>query len=146
MSRVTSPLPMNDVQDLNEAPHVLPQLIDMILGEQQVLPAQQKQLWTHLAECVHCQAFLGSYLLAVIESNKEHDEPEDQARELLNRLTQMIHETLREDIPAYIQRLEEQDEKEANRSFPQFAEHLQVCQDCQEAVRALRLWIRQSGV
>jgi hypothetical protein len=145
MKEITVPLPTSDPADLGKFPHFLPQLIDMITGKCQLFPAQQEQCWQHLAECIHCQTFLGSYLVEIIKYDKAHNNPEGSAQELLIQLTQIMHKTLKEDIPAYVEALEEQREEEANSRFPLLADHLQACQDCQLAVQDLRSWLRQLG-
>lgn len=145
MKGITAPLHVSDLGDLNKPPHVLSQLIDMITGELQLPPAQQEQRWEHLAECIHCQAFLGSYLIKMIEYNKAHGEPEEPAQELLSRLARIMHETLKEDIPAYVETLEELGEGHAKSRFPEFANHLQTCRDCQLAVQDLRSWLVRPG-
>jgi hypothetical protein len=144
MKGITVPLPANDLGSLKKPPHVLPQLIDMITGKRQLPPEQQEQRWEHLVECIHCQTFLGSYLVKMIEYDKAHGNPAGTAQELLTRLTQIIHETLKEDIPAYVEALREQSEEETNNRFPRLAEHLQACRDCQSAVQDLRSWLGQS--
>lgn len=144
MNRITGTLPTNSWKSLEKPPHVLPQLIDLLTGQDQVLPAQQEQRWAHLAECAQCQEFLRRYLAKMIEDDKAQGNPEGQAPELLTQLTHLMHEQLKEDVPAYIETLEEQNEEEANRRFPRFAQHLASCRDCQAAVQDLHSWLSQS--
>lgn len=144
MNKITVKLPASGWERLKEPPHVLPQLIDLLIGQDQVLPAQQEQRWAHLAECAHCQEFLRRYLTKLIEYDKEQGNLEGQAPKLLAQLTHIMHEQLKEDIPAYVETLEEQNEEEANRRFPRFVKHLASCQDCQEAVQGLHSWLSQS--
>jgi hypothetical protein len=63
---------------------------------------------------------------------------------LLTQLTHLMHGQLKEDIPAYVEILEEQNEEEANRRFPRLVKHLATCQVCQEAVQELHSWLSQS--
>ena len=141
MPSTTVPLPMNELEDLQRPPHVLSQLIDMLFDEERFLPEQQTQRWTHLATCIPCQSFLGSYLLQSIEYDKAHGKPEGPAQEHLARLIQHMHQTLEVDIPPYVEALEERGVEEANKLFPQFAEHVQTCPECQSAVQDLRRWL-----
>ena len=141
MRSTTVPLPMNELEDLQRPPHVISQLIDMLFDEEQPLPEQQTQRWAHLTTCIPCQAFLGSYLLQSIEYDKAHGKPDGVAQEHLARLIQHMHQTLEADIPPYVEALEERGVEEANTMFPQFAEHMQTCPECQAAVQDLRLWL-----
>ncbi len=144
MNKITVTLPASGWESLEKPPHVLPQLISILTGQDQVLPAQQEQRWAHLAECVHCQEFLRRYLAKMIEYDKAQGNPEGQAPELLTQLAHIMHEQLKEDVPAYVETLEELNEEEANRRFPRFAMHLAMCRDCQEAVQDLHSWLSQS--
>lgn len=136
----TIPFFKDAIEDISKPPHVIPQLVDMILGEQ-VFSAQQQQAWDHLAVCIHCQTFLACYLHEVIAYDKEHGESEERAQKLLTKLAQIIHETLKEDIPAYVEALEKQGATAAARRFPQFAEHLPTCQICQLTVQNIHEWL-----
>ncbi|GAC1407489.1 MAG: hypothetical protein NVSMB49_27480 [Ktedonobacteraceae bacterium] len=144
MKGTTVSLLTDNLENLNNSPHVLSQLIDILIEEDATLPDQQEQRWSHLATCVPCQAFLGSYLLKVIEYDEAHGNAKGPVQELLIRLIQNMHEILQEDIPAYVEALEEQKE-EVNKQFPQFSDHLQSCRDCQTAVQDLRSWLHQSS-
>ncbi len=144
MNKITVTLPTSGWESLEKPPHVLPQLINILTGQYQVLPAQQEQRWAYLAECVQCQEFLRRYLAKMIEYDKAQGTLEGQAPELLTQLTHIMHEQLKEDIPAYVETLEEQNEEEANRRFPRFAKHLSICRDCQTAVQDLHCWLSQS--
>jgi hypothetical protein len=146
MTKVTITQPLSGWESLKKPPHVLPQLIAILSGQDQELPAQQEQRWAHLAECIDCQAFLRSYLVKLIESDKAQDNAETLAPALLTQLTYIMHEQLKEDIPAYVETLETQNEEEANRRFSRFAMHLSTCRDCQGAVQDLHAWLSQSEV
>ncbi len=141
MEKASTVLLIGDVEELREPPHVISQLIDMVLGEDQNLLAQQEQRWAHLKICVSCQAFLGSYLLKAIEYDKAHDIPSQGTQQLLSKLTQLMHGTLAEDMPAYIEALENRGEAEANKLFTQFVDHLRSCRECQLEVQDLRSWL-----
>ena len=143
MRSTTIPLPISELEALQYPPHVLSQLIDMLSDEEQSLLVQREQRWAHLATCIPCQTFLGSYLLKTIEYNEAHGSPEGSVQELLARLIQSIHQTLEADVAPYVEALEEQGVEEANNEFPQFAEHLQTCRECQAAVQDVRVWVHQ---
>ena len=137
----TIPFFKDAIEDVSRPPHVVPQFVDMILGEQQLSPTHQQQAWDHLAVCIQCQTFLECYLHEVIAYNKEHSEPDERVRKLLTKLAQIIHETLKEDIPAYVETVEKQGAATAARRFPQFAEHLPTCQICQLTVQNIHEWL-----
>lgn len=146
MKEIVATLPVDGLDDLQKPPHVMSQFIDLLTGELQQFSTEPEQRWGHLEECLHCQVFLGSYLAKLIEYNEKNNNPVKPEQELLTRLIQVMHETLRRDIPAYIEVFEEQGEKEASKRFPQLTEHFQTCQDCCQAVEDLRVWLRQEGL
>jgi len=145
MRRSTVTLPENNQGSLSQPPHALNQVIDMLVGNQPLPLEQQKERWDHLAHCLECQVFLGIYLVNLIEYDRAAGNPTEPAQELLTKLTAILndlHETLKEDIPAYVEALEELNVADANQKFPQLCEHVLFCQDCQEAVEDLRFWLR----
>lgn len=141
--RTIATLPASDPGDLLKPPHVLSQFMDAIMGKQQLSSDQQEQRRKHLAECIHCQAFLGSYLVNRLEETETPDGPGAPVQELLTQLRRIMHETLAADVSAYADKLVKNGKEEANNQFPLFAEHLQSCQDCQLAVQDLQAWLRQ---
>ena len=145
MKKEVPTLQTNDLGSLEQPPHVMTQYIDMLANEQPLSLAQQTERWEHLAHCLECEIFLGSYLVKLIEYDKTCGIPTEVAEDLLTRLPQLIesnHEILKEDIPAYVEALEELSEEDANKRFSQLSEHVKHCMDCQEAVQDLREWIR----
>lgn len=143
MRRRTVTLPARDPGNLLKPPHVLSQFIDAITEKQQLSSDQQEQTRNHLARCIHCQSFLGSYLVSMLTDDKTSDTLKGEARELLAQLKSIIHETLAADIPAYVDELVENGQEEADSRFPLFTEHLQSCQDCQQVVQDLQTWLKQ---
>ena len=142
MSRkITAMLPKIEPESVEKPPHVVPQYIDMIKGKRHFTSAQQKHRWEHLASCIHCQVFLGSYLVKAIEYNKAHGIPEGLEQKLLSQLNEVMHETLKEDILGYVEVLIGQDEEDANDRFPLLAHHLQECPVCHSAVQDLQSWL-----
>jgi len=129
-------------EKLNQPPHILPQLIDIVTGEQQYTSAEQEQRWQHLARCMYCQAFTGIYLLEVIESEVEPGSSKERARKLLIKLTSVMHRVLAVDIPPYVEMFVEQGGERAHQQFPMLGEHLPTCQACQAEVQNLYTWLR----
>lgn len=143
MKERTDALSTDDAGNLNKFPHVLSQMIDIIVGKAQASPGEKERRWRHLAECIYCQTFLASYLLETIADDKAHGLAEEPARGLLTRLTRIMHGTLKRDIPAYVETLVEQGIEETAGLFPLLTDHLRDCQDCQSAVQDLQSWLQE---
>lgn len=143
MPELTIILPVSEPGNLHEPPHVLAQFVDMVTAKSFADDESQKQISTHLATCIYCQTMLGSYLVALSKYNKAHNIPVDDVEKLLGQLKDIIHETIKDDIPAYVDALMEQNEKKANQHYPLFAEHLQSCEDCKREVADLHSLLQQ---
>lgn len=139
--KTTATLPKIEPESVEKPPHVVPQYIDMINGKRHFTPVQQKKRWGHLSSCIHCQVFLGSYLVKAIEYNRTHGIPEGLEEKLLSQLNEVMHETLKEDILGYVEVLIGQDEEEANDRFPLLAHHLRECSVCRSAIQDLVSWL-----
>lgn len=131
--------------ELEKPPHLLSQFIDMLIDQQPLSIEQQEERWEHLEQCIYCQSFLGIYLLKRIEDDTQHGEVEESTKMLLSRLTHIMHETLQDDIPAYVEMFVAQGEIQAYKHFPLLTEHLVTCKDCQNEVQTLQIWLRQSA-
>lgn len=129
-------------EGLCQPPHILPQLIDTVAEKLYFSSAEQTQRWQHLAECVYCQALLGTYLLEVIDREEEQESSRLRARQLLARLTGIMHRTLAADIPAYAETLVAQGDERARRQFPLLIEHMHTCPTCRSEARNLQTWLQ----
>ncbi len=117
-----------DNYHLEQHPHILLVLIDLIRGVGHPNPSEQEQILSHLVECVPCQDDLRT-LLAI---ELERDRPEEPIRKLISRLSSIIEKTrIRQDIPAYVEAIELWGDEEAKKRYPQLADHLQICKSCQ---------------
>lgn len=143
MKENTTILLTNSSEKLDQAPHVLAQLIDLLRGTLPFSPAQYQQIEQHLAECIHCQVFVELALLSMLEDAQAHHDPTEPAQQLLKRWSRITHATCKGDIPAYVDTLMEQGEEKACTRFPLLAEHMCTCQDCQAEVRDLCSWLDQ---
>lgn len=139
MTVPTQPL-VDSPGELEKPPHLVSQFIDMLIDQQPLSAELQEERWEHLELCIYCQGFLGTYLLKKIEYDTEHGESEEAAKVLLSQLKHLMHETLKKDIPAYVEMFLEQSETQA-RQFPLLVEHLATCKDCQDEVQALQTWL-----
>lgn len=126
-------------ESLEEHPHVVQKLINLVKNEWQPTPPQYEELLTHLTGCIDCQIALGTLIAIEREYDRATSSPVGPAEQLLSRITKIIHETkARDEIRAYIELLEAKGEKKANKKFPQFVEHLKQCKACQLAVEETR--------
>lgn len=132
-------------ESVSNSQHVLPQCIDIVTRNRRLSVARQTLLRAHYAHCIHCQVMIGTFLRSLERGIGEKREPvvtDTLAQANLYRLKQILHSLVREDIPAYIDTLEEHGEAAAGKKHPAFAEHLDYCQDCQNAVEETRRWLQ----
>jgi len=141
--RKTHVLPEIGFENLDLPPHVLSLLVDMMLGNWQPAPADLEALPSHLVECLHCQLALGTLIALELHSDLA-EEDRGTLRNLLARLTDLIHETQIDDLVAYLEVLEVQGQDEASSRFPVLAEHLKHCQDCRSTIEETRALLRSA--
>ena len=130
---------------LDKPPHILPQLVEIVEGDWQPASTEQEQLLAHLVECEYCQVTLGVLVEARLAEGSPGDSSEDQARQLLTRLGGITQKKQAhyEQIAAYIETLEARGEKAANKKYPDLAEHLKQCKECQNLVKSTLALIAQ---
>lgn len=133
----------NSSEKLNQAPHVLAQLMDLLRGTPLFAPAQSQQIEQHLAGCIHCQVFVELALLSMIEDAQAHNDPTEPAWQVLKHWSRITHATCKDEIPAYVDMLMAQGEEQACTHFPLLAEHIHTCQACREEVHDLYTWLDQ---
>jgi hypothetical protein len=136
--------------DLSIEPHVLPLLIEMLIGDGQQAFSQQQQLHTHLATCHYCRSAV-IYLLGV---EKEYDHRNNDTEEHVNNLlTRFAHlhraiETMEahayERMGAYAEAIAAEGRDKANLRFPDMAVHLRTCSDCRSILEATLAFITGS--
>ncbi|SRR5260370_29819117 len=129
---------------LLEKPHILSHILDVLTRKRQLIAAERKRMREHLTNCIHCQVFLWRFLAETIKYDQEHGILDESGRKLLAQLTRIIHETLKDAIPRYVEVLEGRGEEEANKQFPILEEHLKNCRICQYIVEGTRSWLRQA--
>ncbi|HYT37558.1 MAG TPA: hypothetical protein VEL49_10290 [Ktedonobacteraceae bacterium] len=128
---------------LDKPPHILPQLMEIVEGDWQPTPTRQEQLLAHLVECEYCQVTLRVLVEARLDEGSPGSSSEDPVRELLARLGGFAQKKQAhyEQIAAYIETLEARGEKAANKKYPELAEHLKQCKECQMLVKSTRTLI-----
>ena len=130
--------------DKEGKPHVLEQLIKLISDNRSLTRAERKKMREHLVGCLYCQAFLGEYLIESIEYDRVNSTSEIPARNLIAQLEKVMHQRLKEDIPAYVETVERSGEDEAYKHFSLLVSHFVDCQECRAEVEGLQSWLRQA--
>lgn len=143
MKEKAATLHIHHFEELDQAPHVLAQLLDLLNGTLHLSITRRRQIGQHLASCLPCQVCAAMALLAVVEDARARGEPVERIQRLLTCLLRITHAAFKEEIPAYVDTLIEQGEREARARFPWLTEHVRICQDCEEEVHDLRSWLAQ---
>ncbi len=141
---------ITNCDNLNKPPHIVPELINMMIDEcQPSLPAREQCL-KHLIECLSCQVALGTLLMTELDYDRQAGCSTEPVQKLLSRLTEITHKTqIQEQMGGYIEALQKEREEEANKQFPIFAEHLKSCKDCHSTVEgtlSLLVQVEKAGV
>jgi uncharacterized protein YbaR (Trm112 family) len=123
--------------DLLVSPHIVGELIRLVVGEWQPDPSQQEQLIAHLTGCPYCRTALIVLLSAEQEYEKLNDYPEVSARNLLARFVTIHHEIEAKDyeqMGAYAEAIVAGGRKKADKRFPILAEHVRRCPGCKSTL------------
>ena len=145
MSRKKAEVMRTQDSDLEQPPHVLSVLIDLVRGEVHPNSSEQERIFGHLSECVLCQDALRTLLAIELDRDRQIGITEEPIRKLISRLSSIIEKTqIRQDIPAYIEAIELWGDEEAGKRYPQLAEHLQNCKSCQSLVAAVQCLKREA--
>ena len=130
---------------LDKPPHILPQLVEIVEGDWQPASTEQEQLLAHMVECEYCQVTLRVLVEARLAEGSPGSSSKDPARKLLARLGEFAQKKQAhyEQIAAYIETLEARGEKAANKKYPELAEHLKQCKECQNLVKSTLALIDQ---
>lgn len=126
-------------EHLEQAPHVLAQVLDLFGGASLPSPEQRQQLVRHLAVCMHCQIGIELVLQELLE--RAEGRAAEQARSLLTFWLDLTHTVLAGQIPSYVDAVLAQGEHKASACFPVLAQHLHSCGNCREEVRVLCEWL-----
>jgi uncharacterized protein with PIN domain len=123
--------------DLLVSPHIVGELIRLVVGEWQPDPSQQEQLIAHLTECPYCRTALIVLLSAEQEYEKLNSSPESSARNLLARFVTIHHEIEAqeyEQMGAYAEAIVAEGREKADKRFPILAEHVRRCPGCKSTL------------
>ncbi len=128
-----------DSYKLDQPPHILLVLIDLVKGEGHLNADDQERMVGHLAECLACQDALRTLLAIELDQDRQVGITEEPIAKLISRITSIIEKThIRQDIPAYVEAIELWGDEEAKKKYPGLAEHLQNCQSCRSMVTGVQ--------
>ena len=146
----TTALLVQSSDTLDQPPHILPALIELVRDEGRPTAVEEEQQLAHLAECLSCQDALRALLAIELDRDRQAGITEEPVWKLISRLSDIREETrIRDDIPAYIEALELWGSEEAQKRYPRLVEHLRKCKSCQSTVagiQALKFDAEQAGL
>ena len=123
--------------DLLVSPHIISELIHLVLDKWQPDLAQQEQLVAHLTGCPYCRTALIVLLSAEQEYEELNSSPESSARNLLTRFVTIHHEIEAKDyeqMGAYAEAIVAEGREKADKRFPILAEHIERCPGCKSTL------------
>ena len=123
--------------DLLVSPHIVSELIHLVLDNWQPDLAQQEQLIAHLTECLYCRTALIVLLSAEQEYEKLNDYPEVSARNLLARFVTIHHEIEVQEyelMGAYAEAIVAEGREKADKRFPILAQNIERCPGCKSTL------------
>ena len=124
--------------DLLVPPHIVGQLIHLVVGEWQPDPSQQEQLVVHLTECPYCRTALIVLLSTDQEYERLNSSPEASAHNLLKQFVTIHHEIEAQDyelMGAYAEAIIAKGRNEADKRFPVLAGHVKRCSSCASTLK-----------
>jgi len=131
--------------DMFSSPHVASSLVRMFDEKWQLEPDEFRQLIDHLSTCTNCQRSLGLLFLASVDKFVSKGEYDDEVQAILVELKEVIHETqVLQDLSGYADTLERNGIRKARKQYPEFAEHVKYCKECQQEVKNTRKLIREA--
>lgn len=126
---------------LTEAPHVVAQFRDLVVGDWKPTSSDLDHLLAHAVECEECTKKILYICKNLIQSDETDQVTKTMAEQVHTALAEAFYEMqAKKDIPAYIELLQTQGEQTANEKFPAVTEHLEKCPPCKkEAHEAIRV-------
>jgi hypothetical protein len=122
--------------DLFIAPHVLPLLMELLMGDRSQAHSQEQQLHAHLAVCDYCGSAV-IFLLGVEQAyDRINNNDEEPIRALLTNFarTRSAIEKMEahayERLGTYAQAVVNEGRAKADLRFPDIVIHLGICPDC----------------
>jgi len=119
--------------DLLVSPHIVSELLHVVMGEWQPDASELEQLVVHLRECYYCRTSLIVLLSAEQEYEMANSYAEIPAHNLLTQFVTIHHEIAVQDyehMGAYAEAIMAEGREEANKRFSVLAEHIRKCSSC----------------
>lgn len=140
MSRKKAPaMKAQDRDNLEQPPHILLALIDLVRGEGHPNSYEQERILGHLVECLPCQDALRTLLAIELDQDRQIGITEEPIAKLISRLSNIFEKAqIRQDISAYVEAVELWGNEEARKKYPRLADHLQKCKSCQSLVTGVQ--------
>ncbi len=133
--------------DLLEPPHIVDELMHIVVGEWQPDPSQQEQLVVHFTECPYCRTALIALLAAEQEYERLNSYPEAPVHNLLARFVTIHHEIEAreyEHMGAYAETIIAEGREEAEKRFCTLVEHIKRCPSCKSMLEETLAFLKES--
>jgi hypothetical protein len=136
--------------DLFSPPHILHLLMELFAGDKRQGISQQEHMVRHLITCHYCRTAVMVLLGVVQEYDHRNNDPEEPARDLLVKFANISREIEAseareyERLGAYAEAIVFKGRDHAKQSFPDVADHLSICNDCDSIVEKTVSFIKES--
>lgn len=134
--------------DLFKTPHVVDKILTIVTGEWQKDEFLDEQLVSHLIECNPCRAALGMLLIAMQQDEQPRSGADIIINTLLAQVANINHQIEAQEIEqigAYAEAIQAEGNKEADRRFPQLAEHIMSCSSCKLTLEETLTFLKASA-
>lgn len=146
MKKASSGTPSARDAEHDGGEHIYAELLGLLSGENVLMATERHHVNEHLAQCIECQIVMAKYLVNALSYLEKHRQEGTRTQAALEKLSRLTHKTLKRDVPAYAEVSENQGEDKAKDRFPFLAAHLEMCEECREAVQDVRKWLREDTV
>ena len=135
------------IPDLLVSPHIVNELLHIVMGEWQFDSTQQEHMVEHLSGCEYCRKALLVLLSADQEYEMSNNNTESQAHNLLTQFETIHHEIAVHDyeqMGAYAEAIKAEGRKKADKRFPVIAEHIRKCASCRSWLNETLAFLNES--
>jgi predicted anti-sigma-YlaC factor YlaD len=135
------------IPDLLVSPHIVNELLHIVMGEWQIDSTQQEHMVEHLSGCEYCRKALLVLLSADQEYEMSNNNTESQAHNLLTQFETIHHEIAVHDyehMGAYAEAIKAKGRKKADKRFPVIAEHTRKCASCRSWLNETLAFLNES--
>jgi hypothetical protein len=125
--------------------HTPEMLIDIVTGSWEPTPLEIQHLLEHLITCVPCRVILGACVILYAEKESAKERAQQVVDAFRTSLQEALHGIdFQNRLSAYIDILEAEGEEQADKQFPEVADHLQRCQVCRDVVEDTAFLLQES--